>query len=120
MPTKKNGKRNRYWKARAEERKYLIAQSKIKALLGNEDDESLAAFCTSNGIRRSGDSFYFRIGGVKYRVSNHSEQYSNLCARNYNGKKTRRLYHRKDDNIRTILAPKEKLEEIYLRLQNES
>lgn len=117
MRKKSNGKRNRYWKARSIERNYVLAQAKAERL-NDAADKELDDYCLRNGIHRSrtGDSFYFRVGSVNYRVSNHSEEYSNQCSRNGSGRRTRRLYHGSKDRHVSIIASKEKLPEIFERL----
>ena len=61
-------------------------------------------FCSKNGIEQSknSDSYYFSIGGQKYRVSNHTIESSNNKAFNFLGEQVRNLYHdpeRKNDII---------------------
>lgn len=111
-------KRNRYRRARLEERRYLSAQGKLDSLLHPEPSD-LNEFCRQNGIRRSksGDSFYFEIRGKLYRVSNHTQQYSNECSWSLNGKRLRHNYHPKGgDGEVTIIAPRSQLKQIYRKL----
>lgn len=44
--------------------------------------DEIAEFCAENGIQQSrrGDSYYFIINGVNYRVSNHTIEASNRAA----------------------------------------
>lgn len=76
-------------------------------------------FCKDHGIRvsRSGDSFYFVIGDTKYRFSNHSKGYSNLCAYDSYGRKRRRLYHAKDDATVDIIGNSWELPSVYNKLK---
>ena len=79
----------------------------------------ISDFCKDHGIKasRSGDTFYFQIGGVKYRFSNHSKGYSNLCAYDSYGRKRRRLYHTKDDATVDIIGDSCDLPKVYKKLR---
>ena len=78
-------------------------------------------FCKDHGIRasRSGDSFYFEIGNTKYRFSNHSKEYSNLCAFDSYGRKRRKLYHTNNDTTVDIVGNSWELPNIYKKLKEE-
>ena len=110
---------SRYRKARADERKYFMAQERIEKLLNNNNNEgtpgNLDDFCRQNGIRqsKSGNSFYFRLNGKSYRVSDHTEQYSNVCSRDLKGRKIRKCYHGKTSRTNTILAQRSEVKRIY-------
>lgn len=91
------------------------SKSKAKefALLMNEIDE----FCAKNGINNSStnDSYYFRINGKKYRVSNHSVEKSNATAYDELGRKVHAIYHeggREEDTV-YIRASKTRIIQIY-------
>ena len=85
--------------------------------------DEIADFCESHGIHQSarGDSYYFMIGGVEYRVSNHSIEASNRHAYDEEtGEQIRELYHeggRRDDVV-YIHASKTRIIEIYNDLLN--
>ena len=77
-------------------------------------------FCSANGIQRSAasDSYYFRIDGKSYRVSNHTVEASNRAAfDSMTGEKKRELYHdgRSAETI-YIHASKTRIIEIYKNL----
>lgn len=115
--------KNRYRKARADERNYFAAQARIEKLLNNKEEtrpDDIDEFCRKNGIRQSkaGDSFYFRIDGKSYRISNHTEQYSNMCSRDLKGRKIRNCYHGKGSRTTTILAQRSEVKRIYERLKS--
>lgn len=78
--------------------------------------DEIEQFCNENGIERSrsSDSYYFRLNGQAYRVSNHSVEASNKAALSDLGQ-TRELYHpngREEDTI-YIHASKTRIREIY-------
>lgn len=79
----------------------------------------ITEFCKDHGIRvsRSGDSFYFVIGDTKYRFSNHSKGYSNLCAYDSYGRKKRRLYHANDNATVDIIGNSWELPDVYKKLK---
>ena len=73
-------------------------------------------FCADHGIvqSRSGDSYYFRLNGTEYRVSNHSIESSNAAAIR-DGVQIREKYHpdgRKDNTV-YIHAGKTRIIDIY-------
>lgn len=74
-------------------------------------------FCSKRGISqsRSGDSYYFTIGGQEYRVSNHSVEASNAAAYDDIYGKVRQLYHPdgRDSDVIYIHASKTRIIEIY-------
>lgn len=84
--------------------------------------DEIGEFCRHNGISQSasGDSYYFTINGVNYRVSNHTIEASNKKAYNFMGEKVRDIYHPngRDDNTIYITASKTRIIEIYNNLQN--
>jgi hypothetical protein len=108
----------KYWKARAEERRYLASRQSAEPWTPEQEAE-LSAFCAAEGIRRSqnGDSFYFSAQGKQYRISNHSEEISNAWGKNLNGKRIRGSYHPRKSRTVSILAPKSRVKEIYSRIQ---
>jgi len=74
-------------------------------------------FCEANGIKHSAtmDSFYFRLYGQYYRVSNHSIEASNSHAYAWDGTPLRQEYHpegRSKDTI-YIHAGKARIYQIY-------
>ena len=76
-------------------------------------------FCADNGIYQSlsGDSYYFVLDGVKYRVSNHTVTASNKGAYNADGIQVRDLYHPEGEaGIVCITAGKTRIMEIYADL----
>lgn len=85
--------------------------------------DEIAEFCALNGIHQSarGDSYYFAINGVDYRVSNHSVEASNARAFDAEtGEQIREVYH--DGGLRGdvvyIHAGKTRIMEIYNDLLN--
>lgn len=77
-------------------------------------------FCAENGISAScsKDSYYFTVGGVHYRVSNHSVEASNRAAYK-DGEQVRALYHeggRESDTV-YIHASKTRIIDIYNNLK---
>lgn len=77
-------------------------------------------FCAENGISASysKDSYYFTVGGVHYRVSNHSVEASNRAAYK-DGERVRALYHegsRESDTV-YIHASKTRIIDIYTNLK---
>lgn len=79
-------------------------------------------FCAENNIHASAnnDSYYFRINGQKYRVSNHSVEASNRGAYDEFGNQKRDLYHEngREDNVIYIHAGKTRIKQIYNDLKN--
>ena len=83
---------------------------------------NISSFCKENGISqsRNGDSYYFTIAGVNYRVSNHSVEASNNAAYDeVTGEQIRELYHENGRNKDTfyIHASKTRIIEIYNNLK---
>lgn len=78
-------------------------------------------FCRAHDIHKSlnSDSYYFRLNGQDYRVSNHSVEVSNRGAYDEFGNQMRELYHPdgRDENVIYILASKTRLIEIYKALE---
>lgn len=82
----------------------------------------IAEFCAENGIQQSqrGDSYYFIINGVNYRVSNHTVEASNRAAFDeLTGEQLRELYHKggRDSDTVYITASKTRIREIYNALK---
>lgn len=77
-------------------------------------------FCKKNDIYKSisGDSYYFYINGVKYRVSNHTIEASNRKAFNDFGEQIRELYHDEYDDCVCYTAGKTRIIDIYNDLKN--
>lgn len=78
--------------------------------------DEISDFCIEKGIVQSasGDSYYFKIDGQKYRVSNHTVEASNAAAYR-DGIQVRDVYHdggRQEDTI-YIYAGKTRIIEIY-------
>lgn len=75
------------------------------------------SFCEENGISqsRTSDSYYFVLGGQRYRVSNHTIAASNRKAVNEFGVKVREKYHSdtEDKNTIYITAGKTRIVQIY-------
>ena len=75
-------------------------------------------FCVEHSISmsHSGDSYYFTVNDVNYRVSNHTVEASNCGAYDsVTGEKTRQLYHtegRREDTV-YIHAGKTRIIQIY-------
>lgn len=82
--------------------------------------DNIAEYCAAHGITqsRAGDSYYFYINGVNYRVSNHTPEASDRAAFNFYGEQVREKYHngRKPDTV-YITASKTRIIEIYEDLQ---
>lgn len=101
--------------------RYKWKPSKTAAREFAEKMNEIEIFCRKNGIKQSlkGDSYYFEIDGVKYRVSNHSVEASNRRAFNEDGEQVRDIYHeggREEDTV-YIHASKTRIVEIYSNLQ---
>lgn len=79
--------------------------------------DDVDAFCEENGIHqsRSSDSYYFRIDGKNYRVSNHTVEASNAAAFDrMSGEQKRNLYHDgREPDTQYIHASKTRIIEIY-------
>lgn len=100
--------------------KYRPSRTKAREYAAKMD--ALQAFCDENGISYSStmDSYYFRLKGQDYRVSNHSIESSNAAAYDWTGAKVRDTYHsaERKANIIYIHAGKTRIEEIYTDLKN--
>ena len=94
----------------------------LDSAMKKSKEVDITDFCKDHGIRvsRSGDSFYFEIGNTKYRFSNHSKGYSNLCAYDSYGRKRRKLYHKKNDTRVDIIGNSWELPNIYKKLKEEN
>ena len=81
----------------------------------------IEAFCDEHGIKQSvnGDSYYFTIGSVNYRVSNHSVEASDRAAFDpLTHEQRRELYHGgRKEGWRYIHASKTRIMEIYSDLE---
>lgn len=77
-------------------------------------------FCAENGISASSskDSYYFTVGGVHYRVSNHTIEASNRAAYK-DGEQVRALYHEDGREADTVYihASKTRIIDIYNNLK---
>lgn len=79
-------------------------------------------FCRENNIKqsRNGDSYYFTLNGINYRVSNHSVEASNAAAYdNLTGEQRREVYHEggRESGTVYIHASKTRIIEIYTDLK---
>jgi len=95
---------------------YKYKVSKTKAREFAQQMEEIEDFCRVNGISHSlsFDSYYFTVGGTKYRVSNHTLQASDRGMRDsLTGEKLRDSYHNHDDNLVCFTAGKTRIIEIY-------
>lgn len=72
-------------------------------------------FCKENNISKSmrGDSYYFNLNGINYRVSNHSVAISDRGMFNEFGEQIRDSYHENTDDVVQILAGKTRIIQIY-------
>ena len=82
----------------------------------NEIDEFVATHNINSS--KTNDSYYFKINGKEYRVSNHSIKQSNAHAYDDLGNKIREEYHAADEDVVEILASKKRIIEIYTALKN--
>jgi len=84
--------------------------------------KEIEKFCIENGINQSlrGDSYYFNVNGISYRVSNHTIEASNAKAFNEVGEQIRDIYHPtgRDEETIYITASKTRIIEIYNDLKN--
>lgn len=82
----------------------------------------IESFCTEHEIRqsRAGDSYYFKIDGQNYRVSNHTIEASDRGAFDeFTGEKLRDSYHNLNEKIIQVFASKTRIVNIYTDLMNE-
>ena len=83
--------------------------------------DQIKTFCNENGIHysRTCDSYYFRLNGINYRVSNHTIEASNYKAYDEFGNKVRDLYHPggREENTVYITAGKTRIMDIYKNLK---
>lgn len=97
---------------------YKFKPNKAQAKEFKEKMDEIDEFCANNRITQSStsDSYYFKIDGVDYRVSNHTVEASNRAAYDeLTGETKRQLYHpdgRKDDTV-YITAGKTRIIDIY-------
>lgn len=79
--------------------------------------EQIATFCKDHGITqsRNGDSYYFVIDGINYRVSNHTVEKSNSAAYDEIYGKIRDEYHPNGRDSETVYihAGKTRIIDIY-------
>lgn len=79
--------------------------------------ETIRTFCRDHGIQVSmnGDSYYFSLNGVYYRVSNHTIAASNRGAYDEHGNQVRDFYHEGTERLDTvyITAGKTRIIDIY-------
>lgn len=79
--------------------------------------QEIKTFCEAHSIHasRTLDSYYFTIGGIEYRVSNHSIDASdNAAFDEITGEQRRALYHANDDAATVqIRAGKTRIIQIY-------
>ena len=96
-------------------RKWKPSKKKVEEFVQKMDE--VQAFCLEKDIGFSSkmDSFYFTVGGKKYRVSNHTVAASNRKATNFLGEQVRELYHPNglEDDTVYITAGKTRLIEVY-------
>ena len=84
-----------------------------------QEMKEIEEFCADHGITqsRNGDSYYFTIDGVSYRVSNHSVEASDSKAYNFMGEQVREKYHGgRSEDVIYIHASKTRIIEIYNNL----
>lgn len=81
-------------------------------------------YCRQNMIEKSfsGDSYYFRLNGQKYRVSNHTIAASDRGMYRENGltgelEQVRESYHKNDDDLICFTAGKTRIIEIHKALK---
>lgn len=81
----------------------------------------IRAFCDANGIHysKSMDSYYFRVRGKAYRVSNHTVEASNKGAVGRDGVQRRELYHPngREKDVTYIHASRFRIPQIYTDLK---
>lgn len=79
--------------------------------------DEIKEFCNSHNIKYSlkMDSYYFRLNGKSYRVSNHTIESSNAGAFDDFGQQIRELYHdtKRSDEVTYIHASKTRIIDIY-------
>lgn len=100
---------------------YKWRPSKTQAKQFAQQMQEIDEFCAENGIEQSasGDSYYFRINGQKYRVSNHTVATSNKGAYDEIYGAKRKLYHPEGEEEDTIYitASKTRIIDIYNNLK---
>ena len=74
---------------------YRWKPSKTARAEFGEKMREISAFCAAHDIiqSKSGDSYYFELSGIEYRVSNHTVTASNRGAYDADGVQVRDLYH---------------------------
>lgn len=97
---------------------YKWRPSKTRAREFAAKMNEISDFCREHNIRQSssGDSYYFNVRGVDYRVSNHTVEASNARAFDeWTGEQVRELYHPdgRDDGRVHIFAGKTRIVDIY-------
>ena len=87
-----------------------------------EKMKEIETFCKEHGIyqSQSGDSYYFTLNGIDYRVSNHTVEKSNEKAFDEDtGEQVRELYHPNGRGEGVYIhASKTRIIEIYTDLKN--
>lgn len=97
---------------------YKWRPSKTRAREFAQKMDEIREFCERHGIEqsRAGDSYYFALNGVNYRVSNHTVEASNARAFDeWTGEQSREIYHPdgRDDGRVHIFAGKTRIIDIY-------
>ena len=81
----------------------------------------IRAFCDANGIHcsKTMDSFYFKVRGQAYRVSNHTVEASNKGAIGRDGRQRRQLYHPngREKSVTYIHASRFRIMRIFLDIK---
>lgn len=82
--------------------------------------QEIEEFCHEHGISHSfsNDSYYFVIGDVRYRVSNHTTAASDRGMYDDFGNKVRDSYHEHSNGVVCITASKTRIVEIYTALMD--
>lgn len=100
---------------------YRWKPSKTRAREFAKTMDEITDFCNEHGIiqSKSSDSYYFRIKGQEYRVSNHTVAASNAKAFDEMGNRVRESYHPdgEEDDVIYITASKTRIREIYSDLK---
>jgi hypothetical protein len=94
--------------------------SRTKAKEYAQEMERINDFCNEHGISasRNLDSFYFKLNGISYRVSNHTMEASDRGMRDsLTGEKLRESYHKYDDDLVCITAGKTRIVQVYCDLK---
>lgn len=95
--------------------------SKEKAIKFRKKIQDIDDYCKENNITKSfsGDSYYFQLNDIKYRVSNHTVSKSNRNAFSKDGERLRKEYHPDGENgMVCITASKTRIIEIHKALKS--